>query len=154
MDDYTERIPMGHWLSLSNEQQDAVVRVYLEDRAAGRVIVHGRSKRPSKRQLDEAHRDEPAFPSGQPSDRWSSESLAAYAEHGDRQIEADAVADVPPIDLNRLAPEQLKAIARCTSPEQVAAVEAAIRNGKKLPRFKTSQVDDREAIVAGRWSKI
>lgn len=157
MSDELMDMGMGDWLRLTDSERDRIMKAYIGE---GRQVKHGRLKQeamgipksPTRRQLAEARGDEVSYPVGPPSDRWSSEALQAFTEDHDRLVEQDAAGTITPLDLNRLDDEQLKAIANCTSQEQVALVEQAIRNGKPMPKL-AAQADDRQSIVELRWSK-
>src|SRR6266545_610525 len=96
-----ENLSMDDWLRLPASVQQQVVASYI---GAGRKPAAGREKqrimnvkrqtRPTRRELDEAHDSEHAYPAGDPSDRWSDADLRAFSEHADRQIQADAAGDV------------------------------------------------------------
>ncbi len=157
-----EALSMDDWLRLPASIQQQVVASYI---GAGRKLAAGREKqrimnvkrqtRPTRRELDEQYDLAPAWPAGeQPSDRWTEAELKAYNENADHQIAQDGTGDVAPLDLNRLDSAALKAIASCTTHEQVEQIEKAIRAGQPLPTF--AHVDDRQSIVqlaAPKWSK-
>src|SRR6266508_4314491 len=88
-----ENFSMESWLRLSDAEQQRIMREYI---GAGRKpsagngkpkVIMKRQTRPTRREMDEQYDSAPAWPAGEPSDRWTEVELKAYSEAADRLVE-------------------------------------------------------------------
>ena len=117
----SERTSMGVWENLSEQDRFAAVAEYLGPaQAKTRLLQRGRRKenRHTIEELAKLRDAQPAYPDGEPSDRWSSEVRLAWLAVRDAEIAA-MPRPKPRLRIDQLTDSQLHQVSRSTTQEQV-----------------------------------
>jgi hypothetical protein len=88
------------------------------------------TQRPTRAEVEQAHQSLPAFPPGLPTDQWSSEQLAAYADYHQHQLTNEQAALIP---WDSFSQRQLAALSECKTEAQAQAMLAAFARGEEPP---------------------